>query len=231
MANLISDPPDDGCVLLLSGAPGGGNRLHDAGPCGNHGAITGAIWTRLPGVVWCLTFDGVDDCVVCGGEGIFSITQEITVVAWARRPSGTGDYVIIGKDRDGAGEETWFLRISGHVIEFRVYKADDVNSSAVGQVTVDDNVFHQIAARYRYLGDGASFMDVTIDGRHDVSVANAVGPIQSTVNPITIGQKQYTGYEQHFSGQIALPRIYNRFLSRLEIQTLFQNENPLFGVW
>jgi hypothetical protein len=230
MRNLIVDPPDDGCVFYLSGAPGGGNRIYDVTPWGNHGTITGAAWARLPGGIWCLTFDGVDDNVACAGDGILNITGDLTAVAWFKCPSASGDRVIVGKDRDGVAEEAWFVRVSGHTIQFRVCKAGGW-TTLTGNFTIDDDVFHQVVARYRHLGDGSSLMDIIVDGRPDASLENAVGPIQSTLNPVTVGQKHYTGYEQYFTGQIALPRLYNRHLSLLEVQRLFQTENSLFGVW
>jgi hypothetical protein len=231
MKNPVYDPPDDGCVLSLTGLTGGGSRIFDRSQYGNHGVITGAVWTKLPGGLWCLSFDGIDDKVSFAGDGILNITQTLTAMAWIKSPSLASDRVIIGKDRSGAGEEAWFVRISSHKTQFRACKADGVWTTLDGNVVVDDDAFHQVAVRYLFSGDGTSLMNILIDGKLDTTVSSAVGPIQSTANPLNLGQKEYSGYENPFTGLIALPRIYNRYLSALEIQNIFNCEKTMFGVW
>jgi len=65
---LMFSPPELGCVLYLSGLPNSGSKIHDRSPYGNHGAITGATWQRLPSGLWCLSFDGRFGLRVAGPE-------------------------------------------------------------------------------------------------------------------------------------------------------------------
>ena len=44
----IFNPPQLGCVLSLTGLPGGGNKTYDRSPYGNIGTIIGATWMSCP---------------------------------------------------------------------------------------------------------------------------------------------------------------------------------------
>ncbi len=55
---------DNSCVLdLASPLYGPSSRLsvYDRSGYGNHGTITGAVWTKLPSGLWVLRYDGIDD--------------------------------------------------------------------------------------------------------------------------------------------------------------------------
>ena len=46
---------------------------------------------------------------------------------------------------------------------------------------------------------------------------------------VRLGEDDAGNYD--LEGGVALPRVYNRVLSALEIQSLFNREKHLFGVW
>ena len=90
---MIFDPPEIGCVLSLTGLPGGGSTIYDRSTYGNHqGTITGATWRYTPGGLWCLSFDGNDDYVRVPYSTSLDITDQITLELWVKRggwPDGT----------------------------------------------------------------------------------------------------------------------------------------------
>jgi len=60
-----------------------GQIAHDSSGYGNHGAVTGAIWTR--GIAGgALHSDGIDDFVNCGNAAVLNPVAAITVSAWYR---------------------------------------------------------------------------------------------------------------------------------------------------
>ena len=94
---LVLNPPELGCVLSLSRFPGGGSKIHDRSPYGNHGTITGATWVRLPSGLWCLSFDGSDDYSKAVDTVLPSGAAARTLSAWvkASAASQTNARVIV----------------------------------------------------------------------------------------------------------------------------------------
>ena len=92
---LVSEPPELGCVLYIPGLPGGNTKIYDRSPYGNHGAITGATWVRLPSGLWCLSFDGSDDYVGCGSGSSLDITGALTMEVWIYATAFTAGYPCI----------------------------------------------------------------------------------------------------------------------------------------
>ena len=80
----LSAPPTPpiGCVLDLAGLPEVGNKIYDRSPYGNHGAITGATWKRLPSGLWVLDFDGTDDVITGSDAALPSGTTARSVLMW-----------------------------------------------------------------------------------------------------------------------------------------------------
>ena len=83
----VFSPPEPGNVLYLPGLCGGSNKIYDRSPYANIGTITGATWGKTPGGVWCLSFDGSDDCVNCGNDASLDIADAITIEVWLKLPS------------------------------------------------------------------------------------------------------------------------------------------------
>ena len=79
---LVFNPPELGCVLYLPGPPGGGNKIFDCSPYGNHGTITGATWEKTVGGLGCLSFDGTDDYVDFGDGLDAVLTSSFSVEMW-----------------------------------------------------------------------------------------------------------------------------------------------------
>ena len=74
--------PPLGCVLDLKGRPFSGGTILDNSPYGNHGAITGATWERLPSGLWWNKLDDTDDVIDCGTSASLAFTTAFSFVFW-----------------------------------------------------------------------------------------------------------------------------------------------------
>ena len=221
-ANGLSTPPI-GCVLHLPGLPGGGSKIYDRSPYGNVGTIIGATWTRLPSGLWVMSFDGDDDYVNCGSGTSLNIIAEMSIEAWVKRDTIDALMRIVGLDEaETRGYE--FGWRANNKLAFTYYGIADVESS--GPAFTDTTNWHQVAVvktgstgnwTYTFYVDGV--VDGTNTSAQNVPARTKATRIGSSVDAF------------YFDGFIALPRVYNRALSALEIQNHFNREKHLFGVW
>ncbi|MBC8477054.1 MAG: hypothetical protein H8D49_01790 [Dehalococcoidia bacterium] len=220
--DLAFDPPELGCVFCLSGLPGGGSIAYDRSPHGNHGNITGATWVRLSSGLWCLSFDGVDDYVDCNNDVSLSLEDGFTIELWENVDSSAYYRWFISK-----GDPATFTQNYGIIL------LDNNNIYGLVRNVDDDTTW---GAYFGVSGgSGWHFLAMSFDITHIVHYADGVG-----ATPVATGTQAHTNnrpvrlgyhYSKKISGYLALPRIYNRPLSALEIQNHFNQEKHLFGVW
>ena len=232
-------PPPIGCVLYMPGLPGAGNKIYDRSPYGNHGTITGATWKRLPSGLWCLDFDGTDDNGDCGDADVFSFTdgagtdKPFTMLVWIKPdvPWASGD--IISKRLSTTTLEYFLTFSSNGTAYLRLYNSGGTinNLTKTLDDAIEEGKWVLMGATY----DGSEVHTGLILYKNGL-VADATGAETGTYTgmgnssaPLTIGAR--SGGAPYFDGGIALPRIYNRALSALEIQNHFNREKHLFGVW
>ena len=227
--NLVLDPPEPGCALCLSGLPGGSGYFHDRSPYGNHGTINGAQWVKLPGGLWSLQLDGVDDRVQCADSDSLDIVDNITILTWVKRSNTNRRDIVVAKKEGGSGFAGFILEIvadAGRIDCMQFYYQNsngDWENNIISQCTVDTG-WHQIAVtrspqKIRFSLDGK------LDPNEYVPSLN-----MNAVNShnVVLGGVSTVPY---FAGGIALFRLYNRSLSALEIQNAFFREKSMFGVW
>jgi len=218
---ILFEPPEIGCVLSLTGLPGGGSKIYDRSPYGNIGTIIGATWKRLPSGLWCLSFDGTDDYVDCGtGASLILGTGDFTVEAWANSVASPKDNwpIVIGRGSTGAGQ--WMMRIAYGLLNF--YSSGGA-INITGTTDLRDATWHHCA--FVRSGDNGF---VYVDGDEEKSGAGIDNVNLNTTTSLKVSSSQF---DRHWDGHIALPRIYNRALTALEIQDHFQREKHLFGAW
>ncbi len=220
MTNLAFAPPDTGAVLLLTGLPGGSDKIYDRSPYGNAGTITGATWTRLPSGVWALDFDGVDDYVDCGNNLSLDLSAggAGTFLAWIYADDPGNGYDIIFCKRPGSNPATFdfYIQDASARLSWWISGAEKPSSYVVAAST-------WLFAGF-VVGPNLEFF---VNGASVGTVASTMGSANSAV--VRLGASEIAG--ERFDGKIALPRIYNRMLSALEIQNLYNREKHLFGVW
>ena len=231
---LIFNPPQLGCVLSLTGLPGGGSKIYDRSPYGNIGTITGATWVRLPSGLWCLSFDGGDDYVDCGNANSLRITGSLTLAAWVKPAGNNTNKDIIGNVDYVALPYLGYRLTLGATsdIEFRVEGGGEtrVNAQILAPYSADEWIqlvaVYDISVPTLYLYKNGVDTEGTISG----TIPSSLNSVDHNVY-IAAGENNGSAIDYFFNGPIALPRVYNRVLSALEIQNHFNREKHLFGVW
>jgi hypothetical protein len=223
--DLIFSPSQLGCVLHLSGLPGGAGKIYDRSPYANHGTITGATWKRLPSGLWYLDYDGADDHVDCGVGASLNITEQITLEAWIKpfEELSSEVYHIVSKRNGwGAGLIPYDLNFNGiDTLRLQIW---ETNNKTVTQEGITIGAWNYVVGRY----DGNSLVTF-IQCVPSSPVASTEGLPDSSSIALWVGSA--VGHAVEFKGSIALPRVYNRALSALELQNHFEREKHLFGVW
>jgi len=224
--NIVFEPPELGCVLSLTGLPGGSATIYDRSPYGNNGTITGATWKRLPSGLWCLEFDGTDDSVDCGNHSSLNITESLTIGLWANYTGLNTWGAIVHKGPGGtpptSGYGVMQTDTSGQLV-FWVGDGSSASSKTLSNF-YQLNVWYYIVFVYENGQGGKIYKNgVLIDN----TLAD-IGAIDPSNQPLKIGQND--GWGDYHTGYIALIQIYNRALTALEIQNHFNRERHLFGV-
>jgi len=224
MTKLLFSPPALGNVLSLTGLPGGGNKIHDRSPYGNTATIVGATWVRLPGGLWCLSFDGSDDYISCADANSLDIAESLTLELWLKfldtPPAGTA-WSIMEKGGRGGSTNNFALYTATNSTALRFGAAFNnawASFSAISTALGTTN-WHHVAITY----DGKT-VKAYLDAVRDLNQAKT-GALSTNNNALTI-----CGTNQYVKGYSVLQRIYNRALTALEIQNHFNQEKHLFGV-
>lgn len=218
---LVFDPPEWSCVLCLSGLPGGSGKIYDRSPYGNTGTVTGATWKRLPGGLWCLSFDGQDDHINCGNASGLSLTGDASWEWWFKRTS----YMYLG-----CFICKWYAN------EFDIYQLTDNNISLSHgdgtsnekmqfTTTVDDGIwYHVVITRTASPRIARCYVNgIQVDTDKSYSLTPA-----SSTHWVSIGRRS-EGTAQCLNGMVALVGVYHRALSALDVQNSFHREKHLFG--
>ena len=103
--------------------------------------------------------------------------------------------------------------------------SDNGISGTAGKVPKD--VWTQIAVTYsEVVGDKILY----VNGKEDVKETGITGSVTADADDLWMGKLQ-VGTERYFNGGIALLQITKRAWSALEVQSNFNREKHLFGVW
>ena len=216
---LVFTSPEPGCVLYLPGLPGGGSRIYDRSPYGNHGTIIGANWAKLPSGPWCLSFDGTDDYVDLGTSSSLNVdsSKQTTWLIWLKTTNPTDQETLI--NYSGFNPRITIAKITG---QQRLEWYDSGLGMSVRSDGFDfaDNEWHLAVivlnnTAIAFYGDGVAI------GSDSSGTFTGGSPDIGVVG----------GSAAYLSGYMALPRIYHRILSALEIQNDFNLEKQLFGAW
>lgn len=217
---VLFEPPELGCVLALTGLPGAGSKIHDRSAYNSIGAVTGAAWVRLPSGLWCLSFDGNDDCVNCGNGASLAISGDITFLVWICPNSVSEGYKVIAT-KHYAYEFDWGINDD----EVKFHHGDGTfetgSSSGAG---LKPGVWQHVAVvrtttpkKVRFYVDGAC-----------ISTWSYFKTVLAGASAVYVGTR-FPGYV--WNGLIGPLRVHNLALSALEIQNRFSQEKGLFGVW
>ncbi len=218
------NPPELGCVLSLSGPPGGGNKIYDRSPYGNIGTITGATWSRLPGGLWCLSFDGGDDYITVTYASSLDCLLGFTLECWFK--PGELDRAQGLLNRAWRNPYSLYLDNAANKLKSGITLADDTNGYLTANTPLAIDVWHHCAVTWN-TSDGVR--TIYLNGEADGTDTIGAGQLLKVFSDnLLLGS---IGGATDVKGLLALGRVYNRALSALEIQNHFNREKYLFGVW
>lgn len=225
-------PPNS--VLYFPGLECGGSTIKDYSGKANDGTIVGATWTRLPGGLFILDIDGVDDIVtVTDAPSIQNIFDSPggTLLVWIKPDSdGEGDYGrIIDKN-------IWQLFVreeaAGKVkLSFGYTFSTQAGSWISTNTVIDINKWSLVGLTYNN-SNVANDPVITVNG---VSIAVTEGATPIGTRTTDVGSKLIVGNNadttRTFDGCIALPRALSiKMLSVTQILDIFDPEKLILGV-
>ena len=212
-----------GLVAGYAFSEGSGTTVVDASGHGLTGTISGAAWTTNGRYGSALSFNGTSNYVNLGNPALLQITGSMTLSVWVKAAGNpTGEAQIISKSNGTYG---WQLktRLASGSHTFGTAVSADTRSRAqrYGTTVRSLNTWYHVAGVYN--ADSRT-LDIYVNGVLDNGGVSGTIPAllcNSTFN-VNIGRQSSGTY---FNGTIDEVRIYNRALTRAEIQ--FDMNTPL----
>lgn len=189
---------------------------------GNHGTLVGDVSSTGCKFGNGLDFPGVSDYVNCGDIDLTELTDKLTVLAWARRVSGTSGYVV--SKRTSSAVRSWHIDYDNGTedLHFVIKTSSVVQGTFTNGIASADEDWHQLVGVY----DGVN-VHVYIDGVADPSPSAQTGDINDTAANVLIGARQ-DGTSGEWTGAIDHVIIWNRALAAQEIEWLYRKPFDMF---
>lgn len=218
---------EDGLVLWLPFCFGSGRTVADYSGFKNNFILepshpsNAPLWVAKKNKIsnYVMSFDGIDDRIKCNNNTLLSNTLigAFTIIVWIK-PSSAGQNTfraIIGKRSDSAGLSFWIRNNNNIALSWGGI------SVAQSTKTISHDVWQRVAVRY----DGTSYVRFFFDGKLDNQINVVLSKI-TNINPVYIGSQTSSVY--FYSGQIALLRLFNRYLSDQELINSYNSEKIFF---
>jgi hypothetical protein len=199
-------------------------NANDASGNGNHGTLFGGIVFVGGKTGLAAQFDGSDDYITAANHPSLDLTASFTLLAWIYQDGAiSSGYRIIDKCPAGiAGGwtfDTYGNNSGGH--RLRLQAVGPNGNNVVGTTDYTLSSWHHVVATV-----SGTTGNVYIDGQLDGT--GIVGQIPSNSLDIRIGRATPSfvspGNQEFFRGRMDNIRIYNRALSLVEIQQIYQIE-------
>ena len=206
-----------GCVLDPKMDEGEGTSVKDTSGYGNHGNITGAVWTDGY-YEKALSFDGVDDYVIV--PNVVTNKNEMSFSVWAKTNSITKSQDIL----DAANPSSPY---DGFLFSFRSDGTIWVRWDNLGS-TKQLAVSGQLDLNWNHWGIviGNSKIELYKNGK-------SVGVYSTTIDTITSNYEfrigRFISGTSQYDGLIGEVRIYNRALTPQEILDHYIIGKEMFG--
>jgi hypothetical protein len=209
-----------GLVLNLdagvsSSYPGSGTTWTDLSGNGNNGTLVNGVGYNS-GNLGSLSFDGVDDEVICTNNASVQITVG-TISAWINANSGN-----IGVNGIIAKQNAWGLFVWDNTL--RAYDWGNSTDRNTG-ITIGNSAWNYVAMSFTET--------IGTPSNNAIIYLNGSAVLTTTVKHSNHNQTVQVGEanaSQHFGGNIAQASIYNRALTASEIQQNFNATRSRFGI-
>lgn len=235
VAPITQASVENGCVAAPSGMvgwwPGDGNA-NDISGIGQNGTLAGSAGFSPGKVSLAFEFNGTDGRVeIQDSTSLHFGMGDLTVDAWIKAPPGSSHRNIIGKEQQSFPFPSIIFNLNDQGrLQFAVTDCGtgDCGWTAPGDggsrqavqspVRIDDNVFHHVAGVRHSSG-----YELYVDGQ---LIATRIESARNSDNnvPLFIGIQAIAtdgSIINPFSGVIDEVEIFNRALSALEIQAIF----------
>lgn len=171
---------------------------------------------------WSLDFDGTDDEINTGLEGLSS-GSSFTFSVWINGDTfASTDKTIIS---NGLNTNHRLFSIEGGKLFLRIYEGgysgDDL-IRAMASTTFSTGVWYNAVATY----DGTN-IKLYINGEEETTTVDGAGSAGSVSNTTTVGYLLRATKESFFNGQMSETAIFNSALSSSEIESIYNNGQPI----
>jgi len=153
-----------------------------------------------------------------------SVTGNLTLVAWIRPTSVSGDNGIMGKS-DGASDRSYYFYINEGNLYAKISPSGGGAAQPLGATTLSTNTWYHAALVYNGT-DLRLYLDGVLDSNGASNPLTYSSGIFDSSTAFSIGSRGTTA--DYFDGQIDEAAVFNRALSADEIQSIY--ENGLNGV-
>tara|TARA_R110000824_G_scaffold130213_8_gene291995 strand:- start:950 stop:1750 length:801 start_codon:yes stop_codon:yes gene_type:complete len=193
-------------------------------------------------------FDGTDEYIsIVDNDSIDVGSDSFSVMLWIKPDQdgfdgpGSASFILVNKRGDGTfgSNAGWQVRINGSKSDgyWRLYNTgiDDASGSYFMKVSTRHYNFgwNHIALTY----DADTGFDLYVNGNRESGMTIGAGTYGSLSNniPLEIGGTKYingsvTTARSLFEGSIALVHLYNKYLSREQVQQNFMASRGRFGL-
>lgn len=199
-------------------------NANDVSGKGNNGTINGsATFTtdRFGQANKALNFDGVDDHVSVPNNNTLSGFNEITLSAWVNHNQTTGTLGAIIAKWYQSVQDNYLMVVEGGTNKFGASTNNERNVPFYSPNSIPINTWNHLVFTHNSSGDWLYFNGYLV-------ASNTIsGNIIYSSQNLLIGADSNLGtLWRFFKGKIDDVRLYNRALSRLEVQQLYDLEKP-----
>jgi hypothetical protein len=197
---------------------------NDVSGKGNNGTlINGPTFTtdRFGQPNKAINFDGIDDHVSVPNNNTLSGFNEITMSAWVNHNQTTGTLGAIIAKWYQSIQDNYLMVLAGGTNKFGAYTNNERGISFESPNSIPINTWNHLVFTHDSSGDKLFFNGYLV-------ASNTVsGTIIYSPQNLLIGADSNLGtLWRFFKGKVDDVRLYNRALSRLEVQQLYDLEKP-----
>jgi len=194
---------------------GSGSMAADSSGNGNHGFITGAVWTKGK-TGQALDFDGANDYVRIVVNPALNNLNAITMAAWVY-PRADAHWHVLDK---GDGDKRIYAEGVSLTLDGRVrYTGTHAYAQSLSNTLVL-NVWQHVAMTWSATDNITRLYHNGVEVSYSGQATGSGSVLDDTTQPFVIGARGNLDIVTFFNGIIDDVRIYNRALSQDEIRKL-----------
>ena len=223
---VLNMPFDTNVSNALSGAVEDYSGLGDNGTIGGGNPADAPTWTGSGQSGGAYIFDGVSDYIALQNTIPGIQSSNYTLSAWIRKSPGTDwerNNIFDQESSDGTHEIRLELTANSCNASFVTYENYDYGQINGGPSLCDGN-WHLVTA-VKSGTTGYLYVDGTLQSSG--AVEDVTSTTAATIGALRTSDLPHALITYHFSGAIDDVRVYNRSLSSVQVQALFDNRTDL----